>query len=252
MLKAKNLSFQAKDGKKILKDINLTIESKTSVGIIGMNGCGKTTLLKCLANLHPEVEGDIRFLDQNIKNYSKNELAQKMAMMHQVNHFPFDFTVTEIIEMGRYPFNEGKLGLFKSDRQLIHEVVQLLQLENKVNDYFSTLSGGEKQRVLLARSLVQTPELLILDEPTNHLDAYQQKLILRLIKELNLTTISVLHDLNLAYDFCDVIYMLKDGRVQYMGKTKDVMTIENIKEVFEIDVDILKSERSKEQYIVTL
>lgn len=252
ILEAKNITFQTKDGRKIVDSINLDVANKKSVGIIGMNGCGKTTLLKCLANLYEEATGDIHFLEKNIKEYSKKELAQKMAMMHQVNYFPFDFTVREIVEMGRYPFNEGKLNQSSEDVQYIESVMNLLQLNDKKQALFSTLSGGEKQRVLLARALAQTPELLILDEPTNHLDVYQQKLLLSLIKDLNITTLSVLHDLNLAYEFCDEIYMLKSGTVKYHGKTSDVMTEDTIKEVFNIDVALVTSPESKKKHIVIL
>ena len=252
ILDGQNVSFQGDCGKQILKNITLQVNREQSVGIIGSNGCGKTTLVNCLTNLNKKHQGEITLLNKPLGEYTQTALAQKVAVMHQVNHFPFDFTVEELVEMGRYPFKEKRLFLTQQDQEIIQDMLVLFDLYDKRTEYYSQLSGGEKQRVLLARALTQTPELLVLDEPTNHLDMYQQKVILTLIKKLKLTTLSVLHDLSLAYEFCDVIYMLKNGEVSYFGETKKVMTVEHIKEVFDMDVDIIYSPKSNKKHIVTI
>lgn len=252
ILEGEKINYQTNQGQIILKDAHIKVKTGQSVGIIGANGCGKTTLINCLTNLNQGCSGKITLLNKSLGDYTQQALAQKVSVMHQTNYFPFDFTVEEIVEMGRYPFKGNRLFLSKEDQSLIEQVLINLDLVNKRDAFYSKLSGGEKQRVILARALAQTPELLILDEPTNHLDMYQQRLILTLIQQMNLTTLSVLHDLNLAYEFCDIIYMLKKGEVVYFGETKSMMTEASIKEVFGIDVDIIESQKSGKKHLVMI
>lgn len=252
ILTGEKISYTTKENQLILNQVSLSIKKGESVGIVGPNGCGKTTLLKCLTDIKGNNQTNIQLFNKLLADYTEKELARQIGIMHQVNHFPFDFRVSEIIEMGRYPFFEQRLFLNQEDQQIIASVLDLLQLQDKKNSYYSTLSGGEKQRVLLGRALAQTPKLLILDEPTNHLDIYQQRELMKQVRDLKLTTLSVLHDLSLAYEFCDVIYILKNGQVCYFGQTKEVLTPEKIKEVFEIETEFIYSEVSKKYHLVTI
>lgn len=211
MIEIKNLSYKVK-GKNILDNINIKFLEKKFIGIIGPNGAGKSTLLKNIYETHTPNEGEIFIDGENIKNISKKERAKKIAVLAQEDSSQFDFSIEQIVEMGRYPYKNIFEDYSDKDREIAIKMLEKTGMKNHIGRDFKNLSGGEKQRVLIARALVQETPTLILDEPTNHLDIGYQLQLLHMIKHLDITVIVALHDLNVAAIFCDYIFVMKDGK----------------------------------------
>ncbi len=227
--------------KKILKNISLKVDEGVFCALIGPNGSGKSTFLKSVYQMMKIEQGVILLNQQDIKQYSKKQLARKMAVVGQFHQINFEYSVMDIVLMGRTPH----LGLLEKEKekdfQLAREALQKVGMGNYEERNFQTLSGGEKQRVILARALTQSPRFLILDEPTNHLDIRYQLEILSIIKELNVSVLTALHDLNIAAQYCDYIYMIKDGKIIISGKPEKIITTENIKSVYDVEANVFHS-----------
>lgn len=249
MIKIKKLSFNI-ENKKILKDISIEIKKHKFVGIIGENGCGKSTLLKNIYKLYHPKEEKIFLQGKDLKKYSVKELAEKISVLSQNQKIAFDFTVEEIVEMGRY--TKSSIFSKKGDEKEINNALEKVGMLDKKCQSFLTLSGGEMQRVLIARSLAQESEVLILDEPTNHLDIRYQYQIMDLIKNLDKTIVAVVHDINIASNYCDYIFAMKNGEIIFEGDPQDVITKEVIKKVFEIDVEIVSHPITKKPVVIFL
>lgn len=232
-IKVKNIDVTI-DGKRILENISAHFHEKKFIGLIGPNGSGKSTLLKCICRLLKDYSGEITYGSCNIKMISVKEMAREIAVVAQHNHYAFDFLVKDIVMMGRTPYQKALQSETKADGQLVEQMLDKVGLLDYKNQDYSTLSGGEQQRVILARALVQEPNILVLDEPTNHLDIHHQLDLLKLVKGLNITVISAIHDLNLALHFCDDIFVLQDGKLIESGHPKDVLTTELIKKVYQV------------------
>ncbi len=245
ILEIENLTYKIDDS--LISDgINIKFEENTFTGIIGPNGSGKSTLLKQIYRVLKPTKGKIFFDGIDIEDISSKKMARQMAVLPQENQSDFDYTVREIILMGRFPYHSFFMGDhdFDVDINLMKKYLDIVGLREQENQYFKTLSGGEKQRVLLARALVQEAELLILDEVTNHLDIGYQYKVLEILKGLNMTIISAIHDLNLAMKFCDQVVIIDKGRIIVTGNPKDIITRENLKEIFKIDAQIIKKDNS--------
>lgn len=245
ILEIENLTYKIDDS--LISDgINIKFEENTFTGIIGPNGSGKSTLLKQIYRVLKPTKGKIFFDGIDIEDISSKKMARQMAVLPQENQSDFDYTVREIILMGRFPYHSFFMGDhdFDVDIKLMKKYLDIVGLREQENQYFKTLSGGEKQRVLLARALVQEAELLILDEVTNHLDIGYQYKVLEILKGLNMTIISAIHDLNLAMKFCDQVVIIDKGRIIVTGSPKDIITKENLKEIFKIDAQIIKKDNS--------
>ena len=245
ILEIDNLTYKIDDS--LISDgINIKFEENTFTGIIGPNGSGKSTLLKQIYRVLKPTKGKIFFDGIDIEDISSKKMARQMAVLPQENQSDFDYTVREIILMGRFPYHSFFMGDhdFDVDINLMKKYLDIVGLREQENQYFKTLSGGEKQRVLLARALVQEAELLILDEVTNHLDIGYQYKVLEILKGLNMTIISAIHDLNLAMKFCDQVVIIDKGRIIVTGNPKDIITRENLKEIFKIDAQIIKKDNS--------
>ena len=245
ILEIENLTYKIDDS--LISDgINIKFEENTFTGIIGPNGSGKSTLLKQIYRVLKPTKGKIFFDGIDIEDISSKKMARQMAVLPQENQSDFDYTVREIILMGRFPYHSFFMGDhdFDVDINLMKKSLDIVGLREQENQYFKTLSGGEKQRVLLARALVQEAELLILDEVTNHLDIGYQYKVLEILKDLNMTIISAIHDLNLAMKFCDQVVIIDKGRIIVTGNPKDIITRENLKEIFKIDAQIIKKDNS--------
>lgn len=245
ILEIENLTYKIDDS--LISDgINIKFEENTFTGIIGPNGSGKSTLLKQIYRVLKPTKGKIFFDGIDIEDISSKKMARQMAVLPQENQSDFDYTVREIILMGRFPYHSFFMGDhdFDVDINLMKKYLNIVGLREQENQYFKTLSGGEKQRVLLARALVQEAELLILDEVTNHLDIGYQYKVLEILKGLNMTIISAIHDLNLAMKFCDQVVIIDKGRIIVTGNPKDIITRENLKEIFKIDAQIIKKDNS--------
>ncbi len=226
----------------ILKGINIEVDNKEVVGIIGPNGSGKSTLLKCIYRVLKPNDGSILLDNIDIKEMSVKESSKRLAVLSQHNNYNFDFTVKDIVLMGRSPHKKFMERDNKEDYDIVNEALKKVDMFEFKDRSFQSLSGGEQQRVILARALAQQPQCLILDEPTNHLDIKYQLQLMRIVKGLGIEVIAAIHDLNIAAMYCDKIYVLKDGEIIKNGKPKDVLTQELIKDVYEVDSEVIVNE----------
>lgn len=240
-IKTENINV-ALDENIILKDINIEVDNKEIIGIIGPNGSGKSTLLKCIYRVLKPNCGLVKFDDVNIKNISVKDSSKKVAVLSQHNNYSFDFTVNDIVLMGRSPHKKFMERDNKDDYDIVNDALKKVDMINFKDRSFQSLSGGEQQRVILARALAQKPKCLILDEPTNHLDIKYQLQLMRIVKSLNIEVIAAIHDLNIAAMYCDKIYVLKEGKIIKYGTPKDVLTSELIKDVYEVDAKLISDE----------
>ncbi len=223
------------DGRPIVSDVDLHVEPGETVGLIGPNGSGKSTLLRCVYRVLRPVAGAVWLDDDDVWKLSARETAQRTAIVVQEPPLEFDFTVREIALMGRSPHKGLLERTTDRDHVLVDEALRRVGADDLAERSFSTLSGGEKQRVLIARALAQESRVLVLDEPTNHLDIRYQLEILELVRSLDVTTITALHDLNLAAAYCDRIYLLSAGRIVASGDPEAVLTPASIRQVFGIE-----------------
>lgn len=219
----------------ILKGIDINVDNREFVGIIGPNGSGKSTFLKCIYRILKPSSGIVKLDDKSIKDLTIKETAKKMAVVAQHNHYNFDFSVKEIVLMGRSPHKKAMERDNEEDYKIMEESLKRVDMLSFKDRSFSTLSGGEQQRIILARALAQKTDCLILDEPTNHLDIKYQLQLMSIVKSLNVEVISAIHDLNIAAMYCDKIYVLKNGEVVAYGNPKEILTPKLIKEVYEVD-----------------
>ena len=236
-LALKNINVELGE-KNIIRDVSLDVKNGDFVGIIGPNGSGKSTLLRTIYRIIQPSSGTILFDGQDLKKVKLAESAKKMGVVGQFNTVNFDFTVFEMVMMGRTP-HKSLLGSDKpEDYEIALEAIKKVGMENYAHRSFSTLSGGEKQRIILARALAQQPQMLILDEPTNHLDIKYQLQILSIVKSLGIGVLAALHDLSLAAMYCNKLYVLKDGKVVTSGVPNKILTPELVRDVYEIECDI--------------
>lgn len=226
----------------ILKGVSIDSKNREFIGIIGPNGSGKSTLLKCIYRILKPNNGCIMLGEEDISKMSVKESAKKLAVVAQHNYYNFDFSVGEVVLMGRSPHKKSLEPDNSEDYDIVNESLEKVGMLGFKNRSFSTLSGGEQQRVILARALAQQTPCLILDEPTNHLDIKYQLQLMRIVKSLNIEVIAAIHDLNIAAMYCDKIYVLKDGEIIKYGKPKDVLTKEIIKDVYEVDAEVIVNE----------
>ena len=173
--------------------------------------------------------------NKDLAKMKDKDCAKEIAVLAQESNSQFDFTVEQIVKMGRYPYKSIFEDYSKSDLQLVKDMLEKVGLNNYSNRNFSNLSGGEKQRTLIARALVQNTDFLILDEPTNHLDIGYQIQLMDLIKSLDITTLSAIHDMNIASMYCDYLIIMKNGQIKDFGKVEDVITSEMLKEIFGVN-----------------
>jgi iron complex transport system ATP-binding protein len=243
MLRADRVSFAYRaSAPLVVDDVSLAIAPGDLVGILGPNGSGKTTLLKMLSGTLTPSAGDIQFERRPLGSWSRRELARRIALVPQDTHAPFDFTVLDIVLMGRFPHLgtfalEGPADLAIARRALASTGTSAFEARP-----FATLSGGEKQRVVIASALAQSPELLLLDEPSASLDLGHQLDVQLLLAALNrderVTMVLSTHDLNLAAALCRHLILLRDGRVIAQGPTEDVLTPETVRALYGVDADV--------------
>ncbi|WP_017904777.1 ABC transporter ATP-binding protein [Pseudomonas asplenii] len=218
-----------------LRDANLRVAAGEFVGLIGPNGSGKTSLLKCAYRFSQPESGEVLLEHQNVWKQSPRWCAQRIAVVLQEFPDAFGLTVDEVVSMGRTPHKTLFDGETALDRTLVHQALESVGMLGFEEHAFATLSGGEKQRVILARALAQQPQLLILDEPTNHLDPRYQLELLSLVRRLKIGTLASIHDLNLAAAFCDRLYVLDHGHVVASGTPQEVLNPELLRTVFGVE-----------------
>ena len=226
------------DEKLILDSLTFEIKSQEFVGLIGPNGAGKSSLLRCLYGLNKITSGTLNFNGKNSDSYSRREMAQKIAVLVQEPPTHFDMNVSDVVAMGLIPHQPLLAFSTEEDKVSVENAINMVELKDKQNSAFNTLSGGEKQRVMVARAIVQKPQVLILDEPTNHLDIQHQIEILQLVKQMNVTVVLSIHDLNIAAAFCDRLILMNKGSIVADGNCEEVLTRKNLKNIFQIEAEI--------------
>ena len=228
------------DERTVLNNISLNIKKNKFTGIIGPNGSGKSTLLKSMYRILQPTEGFIYIDGKELSKYSIRETAQKQAVLAQHNYYNFDFEVLDVVLMGRSPYKKAMEQDNAEDYLLAKESLKIVGMEAFMHSNFSVLSGGEQQRVMLARALTQNTQCLILDEPTNHLDIKYQIQLLNIVKTRGLTILAAIHDLNMAAMYCDEIIAMRNGCILKTGTPEDVFTKEFIYDVFEVQTEIIR------------
>ncbi len=226
--------------REVLKGIDLELPEGGFIALLGPNGAGKSTLLKVCAGLLQPYRGEVLFNGKELQRYSRLELARCIAYVPQAINWLFPYTCKEVVAMGRYPYLHG-VGVWKGEESAEHRkvVLQCMQVTGIValaSRRVTQLSGGEVQRVQIARALAQEAGVLLLDEPTSHLDIKFQLEIMELLADLNrkkgLSILVSLHDLNLAYHYCKQVVLLKDGRIYAQGAPSEVLCEESVFDVF--------------------
>lgn len=254
-IKVTDLHFAYMD-KPVLKGISLSIELGEFVGLIGPNGSGKTTFFRILSGVLRPQRGTIEINGRRIGSYHRKDLAQLIAVVPQETVVTFPFSVTEIVLMGRAPYLKGLAFEKTSDLEIVRKSLEETDVLPLADRLISELSGGEKQRVIIARALTQEPQIMLLDEPTSFLDIKHQldvyDLLHRLNMERRMTVIAVSHDLNLAAQYCSRILLLNNGQVVSDGSPEKVITEENISEVYGAEVLIEKNEVIGSPFVIPL
>jgi len=221
--------------KPALQETSLTLAPGRVLGVIGPNGAGKTTLLRLLYRYLRPATGRVLIGEQDIWHAPARQVAQRVAAVLQEQPSDFALTVTEIVNLGRTPFRRGFAGMGGAqDADIVEQALTRLSLQSMAHRQLGTLSGGERQRVMVARALAQQPGLLILDEPTNHLDIRHQLEVLALIKDLPLTIVTSLHDLNLAAEVCDEVLLLEGGKPRAFGTPQKALSEAAISSAFQV------------------
>ena len=249
ILRADDLSFAYRPGKAVLRGVSFAAAAGRLVCILGPNGSGKTTLLRCLlGRLRPDA-GKILLHDRLLKGYSPRRLARMLAYVPQVPAAAFAFTVREIVLMGRFA-HTGLLALAgKSDLAVVHEAMKMTETLDFTTRTLDELSGGEAQRVMLARALAQQPQVMLLDEPTSHLDIRHQLVIYRTMERLahdwQMAVVCVSHDVNLAGRFADELMLMRDGEVLAAGLPEEVIQQDVLHRTYDVQIELMAMPGSK-------
>ena len=234
---ARNLCWGVKR-KTIVSDVSLTVAPGETLGLIGPNGSGKSSLLRLLAGLKRPVSGGVEINGQDIAQVSRKELSRQVAFVQQSAATDTNVTVADVVRLGRTPHRSALAGWSEADEASVNEALDRVDMRSRRKQAWQTLSGGERQRVHIARALAQAPQVMFLDEPTNHLDIHHQIEILRMVRDLDLTSVIALHDLNLAAMFCDRIVVLQEGTLCASGTPHNVLTPERLRDVFRVSAHI--------------
>ena len=254
-IKLENFSTGYKN-KIIIKPMNLSIKSDNWLGIIGANGSGKSTLVRAICRIIKPFEGKVLLKGKDLNKLSHRYISQKISFLPQGTNPNLLISVNDLVALGRSPYKKfWEFDLNKKDKSIIEDSLKLVDIFDLKECLLSEISGGQRQRAFLALALAQETEIIILDEPTNYLDINHQIKFLKILKDLqlkkNLTIITVLHDLNLTARFSDNIAALKKGVLLEVGYPKDVLTKENIKDIFDINVLISETEYGKQFYPIS-
>jgi iron complex transport system ATP-binding protein len=226
-------------GRRIVSEVDLTVDDGELVGLLGPNGSGKSTLLKAIYRVHPPATGRVLIDGVDLLGLPAREAARRVAVVAQETTVEFDFTVWEMVMIGRTPHKRGFERDNRHDHDLAADALERVGCADLAHRSYNTLSGGEKQRTLIARAVAQGADHLILDEPTNHLDIRYQLEVLELVAGLGVTVLAAMHDLSLAALFCDRAYLMADGRIATGGPPTRVITAETVRHAYGADVLII-------------
>jgi iron complex transport system ATP-binding protein len=257
VLQLQHISFEYPAGSSFsIDDVSVAVEPGSLTGLLGPNGCGKTTLLKLMAGVLQPANGTVTFNGRALAGVPRRELARHIAVVPQETHPAFDYSVLEMVLMGRHPH----LGTFSlegpRDLAIAHDALAATGTGHLAARSYMSLSGGEKQRVVIAGALAQQPDLLLLDEPTASLDlAYQldvAALLARLNRERGVAIVVATHDLNLAASICRTLVLVRNGRVLAQGPTEAVLTGDTIRQIYDVDAEVRFHDRSRHLTVVPI
>ena len=240
MLRASDVAYRYRSF--ALGHVSVEVPRGSILGVLGPNGCGKTTLTRLLSGVVVPEEGDITLDGRSLRTLSRRAVARHIAVVPQETHPAFDFTALEMVLMGRHP-HLGALQLEgPEDLAIAHDAMAATGTAQLADRRYMTLSGGEKQRVIIASALAQRPDVLLLDEPTASLDLGYQLEVAQLLASLNrergVTMVLATHDLNLAARLCDALLLLRGGRVLAHGPTREVLTPVSIRQLYDVDAEV--------------
>jgi len=240
----------------VLHNISLSVKAGEMVGLLGPNGSGKTTLIKLASGVLKPNHGEIRLDGSSLSQLGRKSIARSVAVVPQLFNVPFAFTTTEVVMLGRTPFLRAFTEESEIDKQFVSNALELVGISELRERRFDELSGGERQKVILAMALAQQPKLLLLDEPTMHLDITHQIETLELIRRQNvergLTVIAAMHDLNLASLYFDRLILLKKGKISADGTPAEVLTEDEIREVFSASVRVAPHPITGDPHIIIM
>ena len=249
----KEVTFSYDKKRNTLHGIDSSIDIGKVTTIIGPNGCGKSTLLGVLSNHHQPQNGDVLLDGKSLADFKSKDLAKKLAVVHQQNNAPSDMTVEKLTAYGRIPYKNFFSSSTKEDEEAIEWALASTNLLERRHMPIDSLSGGQMQRVWIAMALTQQTPYLFLDEPTTYLDIFYQYELLELVRKLNkehgISIVMVLHDINQAIKYSDVIIVMKDGRIAAKGKPEEIITSELIHDIYGVNV-VVKHDEAAGMYIV--
>lgn len=227
--------------KPVVDDVTFEIQKGKITSFIGPNGAGKSTVMGMISRLIFKDDGIVEFYDKDIQDWSSKELSKKLAILTQSNNIQMKLTVFELVSFGRFPYSKGRLT--NTDKIQVENAIKYMELEDIKDKYIDELSGGQRQRAFIAMVIAQDTEYVLLDEPTNNLDIYHasnlMKIVRKLCDDLGKTVILVLHEINYASFYSDYICAFKDGKIAKYGKVEEVITKENLHEIYNVDFEII-------------
>ncbi|MDK2596480.1 ABC transporter ATP-binding protein [Pseudoalteromonas obscura] len=238
------------NNKSILTDMSFSIEQGRFLGLIGPNGAGKSSLLRCLYRFQAPTSGAITIDGKNIAEFNRQDYARKVAAVLQEIPSQFNLGVFDVVAMGLTPHKSLFASVSLRDKQAIQEALSKVGLTHKQKQSYESLSGGEKQRVMIARAIVQSPSLLLMDEPTSHLDVKYQIEIMALAKSLGITVVASFHDLNLAAAICDSILVVDKGKLVAHGSPQNVVSSSMLAQVFGVNADVTLQQCAKREHVI--
>lgn len=250
-IRSLNFSYGDHD---ILKNVNLTLEKGLFYSVLGPNGSGKTTLLKNLQKILKPDKNCIYVNGEDVRLISVKELSKKIATVPQESHMDFEFTVLDLVLMGRAPYLKRFETESVRDLALAKEAMEVTDTWKFRDKSVNNLSGGELQRAIVSRAMVQDTDILLLDEPVSHLDIHHQISILRTVagfcRSKGITVLAVLHDINLATEFSDALILINDGKVMDMGAPEDVITEVSVKTLYDLECLVIKNPLSGKPHVI--